>query len=388
MKTMMRSWKFYPSGDRGRKFGRLAIACMFASLVGCGEESAFVLDQSGASTQESNAPSAVSTQAPEADAAAVNSSPVQGNLDVEVVAVVQASNSSVDDPNPGSVAGGEMSPLEGSVTAPESLDVFASVTSNRQESVPPSEFQTFDDERMTDSFSADMGAPSQAAEGPADPGASGAEMRDVAGGPQGGAAQPAPDDISPARDPSAAFVPPMSPVAGGPNSGSPAAAIEPRWVQQCNKKSSGDVPLVHLSGREQSLNLRPGEGLAVKATGNQNSVIIAASQSVTSLDSSQWKVIPVLCVFVAGNKNNIDVDVAGVHIGQIVVVGRGNDPQVRVNLGDDVAVRDWNVDFKCNKGSMTVEGAADSTPKMCAAKGSGKRNSRHKQVQCMASRSP
>ncbi len=120
-------------------------------------------------------------------------------------------------------------------------------------------------------------------------------------------------------------------------------------IADCAKLSGLDAINIKVSGSTKDIKLSSSQALAMKVTGNQNSVDVdLASQPATTS-------IKAICLFVAGNQNVVHFDI-GIHVGALFVIARGNNPLIEVATTKDAIIDSVNFNEAGNGGQLLLQG--------------------------------
>lgn len=116
----------------------------------------------------------------------------------------------------------------------------------------------------------------------------------------------------------------------------------------CSKLTGVKQSKVKISGSEQDIVISKTDALAFRVTGNQNVVTVDLSVPFEGA-------VKAMCIFVAGNKNQVKIDNAN-HISAIYVVARGNNAQIDITNRKGSIVDVINLDAKGNSASLNLSG--------------------------------
>ncbi|RYZ58825.1 MAG: hypothetical protein EOP07_05885 [Proteobacteria bacterium] len=116
----------------------------------------------------------------------------------------------------------------------------------------------------------------------------------------------------------------------------------------CSKLTGVKQSKVKISGSQQDIVISKTDALAFRVTGNQNVVTVDLSVPFEGA-------MKAICIFVAGNKNQVKIDNAN-HISAIYVVARGNHAQVDIANRKGSMVDVINLDAKGNSASLVLTG--------------------------------
>ena len=119
---------------------------------------------------------------------------------------------------------------------------------------------------------------------------------------------------------------------------------------------------VKVAGSMNKVTLDSVTGYSLKLTGNQNLVTMDVKGQNTDVGT------PGVCIFVAGNKNKIVINV-GVQVGAIYVKARGNQALIEVNVAKDAKVGDLQLDFNGHSPQMILKGEGTYPCAAAALKG-------------------
>jgi hypothetical protein len=108
--------------------------------------------------------------------------------------------------------------------------------------------------------------------------------------------------------------------------------------------------IIHISGNLSQINIRPTSVIALKINGNLSKVSLDLSKTTGSIQG--------ICLFLAGNQPNLDLDL-GVTVGRLLYVARGNRSLSSIRLEASGDIRSSFFDLRGNSPSVVLSGASN-----------------------------
>jgi hypothetical protein len=117
---------------------------------------------------------------------------------------------------------------------------------------------------------------------------------------------------------------------------------------ECSKLAGIKSGQVKISGSEQNIALNKDNALSFRVTGNKNKISV-------DLTASYEGTIKAICLFVAGNQNQVKIDNAN-HLAGVYIIARGNKAKVEILNRKGSVVDKIDLDAKGNAASLELSG--------------------------------
>ncbi len=118
-------------------------------------------------------------------------------------------------------------------------------------------------------------------------------------------------------------------------------------LAECGLKFNKDVKRIVVASRHNQLNVDASTVLAVRITGNQNHV------AIKTVGESK---IGGFCFFLAGNKSQLSLSVAGADVGTVYYKARGNQTSGSISVSKEHSIDSIAVDFNGNAPGLEISG--------------------------------
>lgn len=120
-------------------------------------------------------------------------------------------------------------------------------------------------------------------------------------------------------------------------------------LQICASKLGISSDRLHIAGSSKLESMSINKGLVAKVTGNQNRL---------NLNISGEGKIPGVCVFLAGNKNELHLKTQ-LSLANILLISRGNQSKAYIQVEKGSSVDSINWDARGNQASLSIQGEGD-----------------------------
>ncbi|MBC7659210.1 MAG: hypothetical protein H7249_05825 [Chitinophagaceae bacterium] len=124
---------------------------------------------------------------------------------------------------------------------------------------------------------------------------------------------------------------------------------EKESLAECSKLTGVAVEAIKVAGSENDILLDPHQAFVLRETGNKNSIKIDFKATPENPH------VKAICVFIAGNQNEVRLNVAN-HIDSIFVVMRGNHASMDIATVKGSVIDSIEMDAKGNGGQLVLSG--------------------------------
>ena len=139
----------------------------------------------------------------------------------------------------------------------------------------------------------------------------------------------------------------------------PIAEISDTEIEACSKFFGKKVTGITVSGKKKSVNVQPDHLIAVKLSGNKNSInLLLTSEDFPIEDSDTEKSYDLegICIIASGNQVTTNLVLNGLRVKSVYYQASGNQPSAFIEIKEGAEISTLSSEMKGNSAKLTITG--------------------------------